>query len=155
DAALHSSGEGFYAIVGAVKQSHASENLPDALRQIRTVQSVEMSLMPEVLASGKFQVDAWGLKDDADAAAQGSRLANGVEASNSGIAGGRNHERGKNAEKRGLAAAVGTEQAEEFGGANVEGHSIERGAVGIAVNDVAHLNDGRLRSLRKSINGSA
>src|ERR1700675_4415573 len=101
-----------------------------------------MSLMTEVFVGGEFGVDALGLEDDADVAAQGSGLANGVEAGDRGAARSRDHECGKNAEKSGLAAAVRAEEPEEFGGAHVEGNAFERGAVLIAMDKVANGNDG-------------
>src|SRR5208337_1569847 len=86
DAPLHSSGKCFYAIGGAVEQSHAGEDLVDALLEFGTAQAVEVSLMPEVLVGGELEVDALGLEDDADMAAQRSGLANGVEAGDGGAA---------------------------------------------------------------------
>src|SRR5208282_376466 len=114
----------------------------DALLEFGTAQAVEVSLMPEVLVGGELEVDALGLEDDADMAAQRSGLANGVEAGDGGAAGSGDHEGGKYAEESGLAAAVRAEKAEKFGGVNVEGDAIERGAVLIAVDEVANDNDG-------------
>src|ERR1035441_5484544 len=82
--------------------------------------------MPEVFVGGEFRIDALGLEDDANVAAQGSGLANGVQARDGGAAGGRDHERGKNAEESGLAAAVRTEETEEFSGVNFERDAVER-----------------------------
>ena len=98
--------------------------------------------MPEVFVGGEFGVNALGLEDDADVAAQGSGLPNSVEAGDRGAAGSRDHECGKNPEESGLAAAVWAEKAEEFGGTNVEGNAVKRSAVLIAMDEVANGNDG-------------
>ncbi len=142
DAALHASGECFYTIGRAVEQSHAGEDFIDSCFQVEAAQAVEVSLMPEVFVGGEFEIDARGLEDDADVAAQRSGLANGVEAGDGGAAGGGDHEGGKNAEQSGLAAAVRAEKAEKFGGVNLEGDAIERGAVLITVDEIANDNDG-------------
>src|SRR5580658_259373 len=98
DAALHASGESFHAIVAAVEQSDAGQDLDDSLLELGAAQAVEVSLMPEVFVGGELKVDALRLEDDSDVAAQGSGLADGVKAGDHGAAGSRNHERGKNAE---------------------------------------------------------
>src|ERR1019366_265758 len=98
--------------------------------------------MPEVFVGGEFRIDALGLEDDANVAAQGSGLANGVQARDGGAAGGRDHERGKNAEESGLAAAVRTEETEEFSGVNFERDAVERDAILVAMHQVANGNDG-------------
>ncbi len=59
-----------------------------------------------------FGIDTLGLEHDADLAAEGGRILGGIAAHDQGAAGGRNHQRRKNAEERRLAAAVGTEQTE-------------------------------------------
>ena len=88
-----------------------------------------------------FEVDALRLEDDADMAAQCSGLADGVEAGDRGAAGSRDHERGKNTEQSSLAAAVRAEQTEEFGRLNVERNAVQRGAVLIAVDEIANGDD--------------
>jgi hypothetical protein len=98
--------------------------------------------MPEIFVGGELGIDALGLEYDADVAAKGSGLADRVEASDHGAAGSRNHERGKNAEESGLAAAVRTEESEEFGGANVERDAVERDAVLVTVHEVVNGNYG-------------
>jgi hypothetical protein len=98
--------------------------------------------MPEILVGGEFRIDALGLEDDADVAAQGSGLVNRVQASDGGAAGSRDHERGENSEQSSLAAAVWAKEAEEFGGANVEGDAVKRDAVLVAMHQVANGNDG-------------
>ena len=135
------------------EQSNARENLVDARLQLRAAQTVKMSLMPEILASGQLGVDALRLEHDADAAAQRSGFADGVKAGDHRRARRGHHERGKNAEERRFAAAVGAEQAKEFCWTNVERNAVERGAVLVAVNQIANLNDGRARRLGESFGG--
>lgn len=159
DAALHASGKSFDAIGSAVEQSDAGEDFCDACFEFGAAQAVEVSLMPEVFVGGELWVNALGLEDDANVAAQGSGLVDGVKAGDRGAAGSGDHERGKNAEESGFAAAVRAEEAEEFGGANVEGDAVERGAVLIAMDETADGNYGLARmfsrlSGRSEVDGS-
>src|SRR3982074_1805771 len=96
--------------------------------------------MPKVFVGGEFGVDALGLEDDADVAAQRSGLADGVEAGDRGTAGGGHHKRRKDAEEGSLAAAVRAEKAEQFSGANVERDALKCGAVLIAMDEIANGN---------------
>jgi hypothetical protein len=86
DAALHASGKSFHTIGRTVEQSNAREDFVDARFKFGTTQAIEVSLMPEVLVGRELEVNALRLEDDADVAAQGSGLANGVEAGNHGAA---------------------------------------------------------------------
>src|ERR1700679_72965 len=106
DAALHSSGKSFHAIVTSVEQSDASQNFRNSSFEFGAAQTVKVSLMPQVFIGREFGIDALCLEDYADVAAQGSGLANGVEAGDGGAARSRDHEGGKNSEQSGLAAAV-------------------------------------------------
>src|SRR6266576_200740 len=100
-----------------------------------------MALVPEILVGGQFFIDALCLKNYADLAAHCGRILRGIGVCNQGSTGGGNHEGGENSEKRGLAAAIGPQQAEEFGGANVERDVVERRTTVIAVDDVLDRND--------------
>lgn len=141
DAALHTSGKCLYAVVTTVEQADAGEDLLDSSFEFGAAEAVEMSLMPEVLVGGEFGIDALRLKDDTDVAAQGSGLANGVDADDGGAARGWDHECGKDPKQSGLTAAVRAEESEEFGGANVKRDALERGAILIAMDDVSDGND--------------
>jgi hypothetical protein len=147
DAALHSSGKSFYKIVSAIEQSNTSQDFGNSRFELGSTQTVEVSLMPQIFVGGEFGVNALGLKDDSDMAAQGSGLADGVEAGDGGAARSRNHESGKNAEQCGLAAAVRAEESEEFSGLNVEGDAIESGATLVKMHEVANGDDGLAREL--------
>src|SRR5208283_4301867 len=154
DAALHASGKSFHAIGAAVEQSDAGEDFVDSRFEFGAAQTVEVSLMPEVFVGGQLGVDTLGLEDNADVAAQGSGLADGVEAGDRGAARGRDHERRKNAEESSFAAAVGAEQPEEFSRANFKGNAVERGAVLIAMHQIANSNNGdRLAGARSRLGG--
>src|ERR1035437_3043596 len=142
DAALHASGKCFHAVAGAVQQSYTREYLCDSLLELGTTQAVEVSLMPEIFIRGELGIDALGLEDDANVAAPRSGLANRVQPSDHGAAGSRDHERGKNSEQSSLAAAVWTEETEEFGGANVERDAVERDAILVAMHEIVKGNDG-------------
>ena len=52
DAALHSPGKCFHSLFGAIGQTHPFENLSHARLESGPTQTVEMSLMPEVLVCG-------------------------------------------------------------------------------------------------------
>ncbi len=98
--------------------------------------------MPEIFVGGKFEIDALGLEDDADVSPHGSGLVHGVEAGDGGAAGSRDHERGQNSEESGLAAAVRAEQAKELGGSNIKRNAVKRGAILVAMDEIANGNDG-------------
>ena len=142
DAALHAAGESFDQLLGAIGEADAGEDFLNSLLQGGAAQTVKMSLMPEIFVGGEFQVDALGLKDHADLAPQARRFLRGVAAHDGGASGGRKHQGGKNPEERGLAAAVGAEQAEQFRGAHVERNAVQSGAVAVAMHQVLYGNDG-------------
>ena len=118
-----------------------------ALFQSRAAQSIEMSLMPEILIGGQFRIDALGLENDADLAAKAGGILRRVAAHNESAPAGGNHQRGKNAEERRLTAAVWTEQSEQFCGTNIEGNAIQSRAGLVFVDEVLNGNDWRHRSV--------
>src|SRR6266853_5922124 len=124
DAALHASGKSFYAIGGAIEQSHAGKDLGDTTLKIGAAQSVEVPLMPQIFVGSKLRVNTLRLKDDADVAAQGSGLAHGVKANDGSRAGCGHHEGRQNAKECGLAAAVCAQQSEQFSRTDVERNAI-------------------------------
>src|SRR5579864_1622862 len=98
--------------------------------------------MPEVLISCQLGVDALGLEHDADLAAEGRRILDGIAAHDQGATRGRNHQCRKNAEKGRFAAAVGAEKSKEFCGTDVEGDTVERCAVLVTMDQILYRNDG-------------
>ena len=95
-----------------------------------------MALMPQIFVSGEFGVDTLRLKHDADLAAEAGGILGGIVSHDHGAARGRNHERRKDPEERGLAAAVRPEQAEQFCRTHVEGNAVQRRAVLVAMDQV-------------------
>src|SRR5580692_6515862 len=103
-----------------------------------------MSLMPEILSSREFNVDAWCLEDHSNVAAKTVRVTGDVEPHNLGAPANRNHESGKYAKQRGFSAAIRPQQSEEFGATHIEGDAIQRSSVTITMHDIAHGNNCRL-----------
>src|SRR5580700_10101914 len=154
DAALHAPGKRFDQFLSAIRESDARENFLNTARQGRAVQTIEMSLMPEILVGGELEVDALGLKDHADLAAYAGRLLRGIATHDGGAAGGGEHQGGKNPEERGLAAAIRTKQAKQFGRTHGERNAVESSAVLVAMEHVLNGNyrrDGRRRYFRGGV----
>ena len=96
----------------------------------------------EVLFGGELHVDAGRLEDDSDIAPDLGGLAGDVVAQNESSAGGGDHQSRENTKRGGLAAAVGAEQAEDFGRADVEGNVVQGGAIAVLMMKVLELNGG-------------
>ena len=109
--------------------------------------SVHVTDQHQVLFRRELDVDALLLEDHADLAANLAGLFGDVVAHDERAAAGGNHERREDAEGRGLAAAVGAEQSEDLGGANIERNARQGGAVAVLMAKVLQLNDGRLHVL--------
>ena len=80
DAPGHAAGEGFNQVASTIRQAYARENLPNAVPEHSAVQTVEMTLMPEIFVSRQFPVDTRGLKDNPDLTAETGRVTGNVEA---------------------------------------------------------------------------
>ena len=133
DAALHSAGERLDEVAGAVGEADTGEHVGDSGLQVRATQSVKMSLMLEIFGDGELEVEAAGLKDDADLLAHLVGVARHIEALDAGAASGGGHECGENAEEGRFPAAVRVEQAEdlaraELGCTLLEAHQAQRDA---------------------------
>jgi len=98
--------------------------------------------MPEVFVGGQLGIDALGLEHHADLATEVRGVLCSVTTHDEGAASGGDHQCGKDAEERGLAAAIGTEEPEEFGGADIKGDAVERGAVFVAMDEVLYGDNG-------------
>src|SRR5690348_3420187 len=140
NSSLHATGKSLDALIGAVRQRHMSQHGCDAGLQFSAVQSVEMSLMPQVLRCRELHVHALRLKDDADAAADLVGLPARIKAAHQCAPTGWQHERGENAKQRRLAASVGSEQGEDLARIHGEGDPIQRRALAIIVAKILHLN---------------
>ena len=121
------------------------ENLSHPRLQRGPAQTVEMSLMPEVLVGGQLWINALRLKHDADLSSQVGGILRGIAAHDQGAAGGGNHQSRENSEQSSLSAAIGSEQSEQFRRPHVEGNSVQRSAIFVAVNQILYGNDGRGR----------
>src|SRR5271168_2741278 len=101
-----------------------------------------MALVLQVFGDGQLEVETACLKDDANLLAHLVRLARNVEALDSGAACGRRHQRGQNAKQRGLAAAVGAEQAEDLRSVKFKAEAVEGEELSIAVGQALEHNRG-------------
>src|SRR5258708_528395 len=105
----------------------------------------------EVLFDGQFLVEAVRLEDNADLTADLIGLAGDVEAGDFHLAGGWKEDGGENFEQSGLAAAVGTQETEDFALGDGKGKLVEgppfAGAVG-EMGDVDDHRPGRSSSIR-------
>ena len=101
-----------------------------------------MAVAAEVLFGGELLVEAGGLKDGADLATKGVAMAVYVLAQHLNGVGGRGDEGAEYAEESGFAAAVGAEEAEDFGGVDGESEVVECDASAIPVGEGGDLDDG-------------
>ena len=120
DTPLHSAGKSFNEFLGAIREANAREDFMNALLQRGPAQSVKMSLMPKILVGGELQINALRLKDHADLPPQARRFLRRIVAHDRSAARAWKHQGGENPEERGLAAAVGTEQAEQLSLAHIK-----------------------------------
>ena len=92
----------------------------DPVRQFGPAKSVQVSVMPEVLRRRQLDVEARGLKHDADRAADVVALLPQVEPRDTHRSLLRRQERRKNAEQCRLAASVGAEETEQLAGVDLQ-----------------------------------
>ena len=92
-----------------------------------------MSLVLQVLGDGQLEVQAPGLKDDAGLLPCPVRFPGHIEALNPGHSASRHHQRRKDAEERGLAAAIGTQQAEDLRRLHGKAQVVERQAIAVVM----------------------
>ena len=138
---LHAARVGLDAPVGRVREAEALQRLRDPAPQRGAGDPVELALDDEVLAAGGVGVDAVLLADDADRVADADGLGEDVEAGDAGAAGVRPRERGEDPDGRGLAGAVGAEQAEDRAGRDREVEPVERADVaGIGLDEAVGLD---------------
>ena len=136
---LHAAGEGLSFFFGAIRQSHPAQHFRDAGLQGRAAQTVEMALMLKILRRSQFDINALLLEDDADFASESRRIGGNIVPLNHRVAGRRNHQGRKDAKQGRLAAAIRSQQPEQFRGAHIERHAIQRRAPFIAM---YHILDG-------------
>src|SRR5258706_14147651 len=97
--------------------------------------------MPKILVRGELQVDALGLKDHADLPPHSRQLLRRIAAHDGGAACGGKHQGRENPEQRGFAAAVRSQQAEQFRGTYVERNVVQSSAGLVAMQQVVYGND--------------
>ncbi len=99
-------------------------------------------MMAEVFLGGELFIEAGGLEDDADIFAHAIALRREVEFQDADDAGAIDgNERGKQPEERGFAAAVRTEETEDFAPANDEFQVDQRGALAVQVAEVIDIDN--------------
>jgi hypothetical protein len=132
---LHAARIIFHGIMAAVREADGSEGLVNPFAQHGAAEAVEPAKRVEVLLGAELLEQRDGLRHEAHGGARGGiggHDHDAVEGEGAGIggaqAGGERHERG-------LAGAVGPEQAEEFAAGDVEGHAIKRGERAVALGD--------------------
>jgi len=76
--------------------------------------------MHQILSGGEFKIDALRLENDADLAPQTVRILHRVVAENGRTAGYGDHQRRKNSEQGGFAAAVRPQKPEQLCSTDVE-----------------------------------
>src|ERR1700733_14729054 len=94
-----------------------------------------MACVAEILFDGELDVQRARLEDDAGLLAHLRGLLCDVEAADGGEAARRDHQGGEDAEERGLAGAVGAEQAEDLRRRDGEGEMVEREAAAVVVGE--------------------
>jgi hypothetical protein len=142
-AAGETAGERLHAVAVAVAQPEDVEQDVDPFVQCAAAEPDEHAVEAEVLAHRQLGIERGLLENDAEAAADGGGIDRGPVPEHLGRAGGRRHQRRHDPEQRRLAAAVGTEQAEEFAGLHFERESVEGAVVTVRVREVADGESGR------------
>ena len=131
---------GLHEIVGALGQAR-----PCAIRccarsrRTRRREIVEAAVDVDVLPSGEVEVGGQRLRNHADRFAHAHRVARDVEAGDETLARGRHDQRRQHPAERGLARAVGSEQAEQFAAPHLEVDVVDGGEVAEALSEFARL----------------
>ncbi len=136
DAAPQAAGERLHQIVAAVGQAQPLHGALHALAQRRAAQPVQVALRAQILFHGERLIQALRLEHHADAAAHCGGFARHIVPGDFGAALGGHHHGGENAEERGFAAAIRSQQAEDLALLHFEADIRERDAVSVAVGQV-------------------
>jgi len=126
EALHHAAGEAADHLVSAISELEAFEESFGALGAFLRGKAEVGAVKREDLASGQREIQIGALGDHADEALDGDLLLPDVVFADERLAAGGADTRGENADGRGFAGAVGSEQAEAFSGQDVEGNSVER-----------------------------
>ena len=103
-------------------------------------QAINVADQHQVFFGRQLDVDALRLEDHADVAAHQRGFARDIVAHDQRAPAGGQHQGRENAEGRGLAAAVGTQQAEDLGRPHVERNPGQRDAISVLMAQVLQLN---------------
>src|SRR5437762_3455081 len=134
--ALHPSRKRFRSFLGAVGQPDPLQHFLNTSGQRNAAQSVEMSLVTQVLSGSQFNVDALRLEYNANLSAQAAWIGGGVMAHDDGVSFGRQHQRGENTEQCGFAASIWTEQSKQLSLPYTERNTVQRHALVVAVTEL-------------------
>jgi hypothetical protein len=132
---LHAAGKRFHGILAPVGELHGLQGFVDALAQFGAAQAVEFAEDTQVLLCGELLVEREVLRDEAEFQPRGTITCGGGPLVESEFAGIGLTQSGDERHQRGLARAVGPQQAEAFPRVNLERNLIERGQRTISFGD--------------------
>ena len=135
----HPTRVGLHEIVGALSQAHQVDKMLRPLAPQAPGEIVEPAIDVDVLPPGEVEVGGQRLRNHADRLAHASGLTRDVEAGDESLARGRHDQRRQHPAERGLARAVGSEQAEKLATPNFETHMIDGGECAEAFSELACL----------------
>ena len=142
-AALHATGQGAGIGVGLVLQMHRAQQFHRAALRFRD--AVEAGLDLQRLDGGEEGVEQDFLVDDADRRLGVARMRVDVEAPDAGMTLGLVDQPGQDVDQRGLARAIGAEQAEDLAARHIEADPVQR-ALAARIGFAQSVDrDGRLR----------
>jgi hypothetical protein len=130
----------FHNVLAAVGEAQALGGALHPGAQIGALQPVQMALGAQVLLHRQRSIEALALEHHAHAAAHARGVANHVAPGYRGAAPGGDHHGGEYPEQGGLAAAIRSQQAEDFALLHFEADVRERQPVTIAVRQIFNLN---------------
>ncbi len=148
--ALHATGKILHLVPAAIGKLDGLERLVDPLAQVRAAQPIQFAEDAEILFRAEFLLERDGLRDEAECDPGGGirgRDCDAVERERPrlGCA-----QAGDERHQRGLAGAIGPEQAEELAAGDVQRNVIQRDEGTIALGDRAkgeHAGVGRDQEL--------
>ena len=112
-------------VLSPIGERHEVEQVHGAFAALAPRQAIKLAIDVEVFPSGQVEVGGQCLRDDADRLAHGMRVLGDVITRHYRTPRSRRQQRGEHADQRGLARAVGTEQAKSLAVAHLEGHRVD------------------------------
>jgi len=140
DPALQTAGESLHDLPGPIGDTETSECNGNARFQIRAAQTVEVSLMSEVLDDGQFAVEAGRLKGDAEETADGIRFGGYVAIADPDRAALDGEQCREESEEGRFASTIGSEESEDRFGLDAQVDTGEGRPITVAVFDSADLD---------------